>query len=168
MIKPIEGASKGATLKFNFVGKQVNFDVVIPAGYSEKVVVKGSQEIYNTKFANFVVKSSDEVNLKLLDSMLVPLHEILNFVIGPVSILNVNGVGNIDITVKGNRKNPHIWGLFNIKNGTLWFTMSLIHQRNSHIFVGRYTTKWQKARMKSVRPPRLPTKYLQCQTIWAK
>lgn len=121
LIKPIEGASKGATLKFNFVGKQVNFDVVIPAGYSEKVVVKGSQEIYNTKFANFVVKSSDAVNLKLLDSMLVPLHEILNFVIGPVSILNVNGVGNIDITVKGNRKNPHIWGLFNIKNGTVFF-----------------------------------------------
>ena len=121
LIKPIPNTSKGATIKLNLAGKQANFNVTVPAGGTEKVFVKGSQEIYNIKYADFTVKSTDYVDLKVAQTVLIPLHEVLNFIIGPVPIMNINGKGNIDIVVKGNRKTPHIWGVFNIIKGNASF-----------------------------------------------
>lgn len=119
LIKPIPNTTKGATIKIGLNGRQISYDVVVPAGNLEKVWVKGTQELYNTKYAELTVKSTDSVNLKSAQDVVVPLHEILNFVLGPVPIMDINGTGNIDILVKGNRKNPHIWGLFNIKDGVV-------------------------------------------------
>ena len=121
LIKPIPNTSKGATIKLNLAGRSANFDVVVPAGGLEKVFVKGSQEIYNIKYADLTVKSTESVDLKVAETVLNPLHEILNFIIGPVPIMDINGKGNINIVVKGNRKNPHLWGVFNIKNGEAHF-----------------------------------------------
>ena len=106
LTKPIPNTAKGATIKINLTGKHANFDVIVPAGGLEKVSVKGSQ---------------DSVDLKIAQNVLIPLHEILNFIIGPVPIMDIQGKGNVDLIVKGNRKNPHIWGVFNIKNGTASF-----------------------------------------------
>lgn len=117
LTKPIPNTSKGATIKLSFKGRDVVFDANVPAGNSEFVKVQGNQEIYNIKYANLTVKSSDSVNLGVAQTVVNPLHEILNFVIGPVPIMNINGKGNIDILVNGNRKNPYIDGTFNIKDG---------------------------------------------------
>jgi len=113
---PIPNTTKGATIKLNLDGKVANFDVVVPAGLQEKVYVKGSQDLYNIKYADFTVKSTNCVNLKSAQEVLNPLHKILNFIIGPVPIMDINGIGNIDIIVKGNRKNPHVWGVMNFVN----------------------------------------------------
>lgn len=120
LVKPIPNTSNGAKFKINLAGKVVNFDVLVPSGGLEKVNVKGSQELYKSKYSDFIVKSSNSVNLKIAQDVLNPLHEILNFVIGPVPIMNINGNGNIDIIVKGNRKEPHIWGNFNAENIYAW------------------------------------------------
>ncbi|MBQ7763926.1 hypothetical protein IJ384_01015 [bacterium] len=116
LVKPISQNTKGATIKLHLTGRHVDFDVVVPTGGIEKVYVKGSQELYNIKYADLIVKSTDSVDLKIAQNVLIPLHEILNFILGPVPIMDLSGYGNIDITVKGNRKNPHIWGVFNVKN----------------------------------------------------
>ncbi len=121
LTKPIPNTAKGATIKINLTGKHANFDVIVPAGGLEKVSVKGSQELYNIKYADLTIKSTDSVDLKIAQNVLIPLHEILNFIIGPVPIMDIQGKGNVDLIVKGNRKNPHIWGVFNIKNGTASF-----------------------------------------------
>lgn len=121
LIKPIPNTTKGATIKLKFVGKHADFDVTVPAGGAEKIEVKGSQEIYNIKYADLTVKSTQSVDLKAAQNVLIPLHEILNFIIGPVPIMDINGKGNIDIVVKGNRKNPHIWGVFNARDCLVWF-----------------------------------------------
>ena len=65
--------------------------------------------------------STKHVDLATAEEKVVPLHEILNFLIGPVPIMDVKGDGNIDIIVKGNRKNPHVWGLLNFNNVTTNF-----------------------------------------------
>lgn len=121
LIKPIPQTTTGANIKLNFNGKHANFDVTVPAGQGETVWVKGSQELYNIKYADLTVKSSSSVSLKNAQDVVIPLHEILNFIIGPVPIIDLNGAGNIDILVKGNRKNPHIWGNFNITNSSVSF-----------------------------------------------
>lgn len=120
LIKPIPNA-KGATIKLKMNGRYADFDVVVPASTTQKVFVKGSQELYNIKFADFIVKSTDSVDLKIAQRVVNPLHEILNFVVGPLPIMDLAGKGNIDILVKGNRKNPHIWGQLIARDATAKF-----------------------------------------------
>ena len=119
--KRIPNTSKGATIKLDLTGRHVNFDVYVPAGGMEKVWVKGTQELYNIKYADLTVKSTESVDLKVAQTVVAPLHEILNFIVGPLPIINISGKGNIDIQVKGNRKKPHVWGTMNIKNGQVYF-----------------------------------------------
>lgn len=120
LIKPIPNA-KGATIKLNFKGKYLNFDVLVPANKNEKVFVLGGVELYNVKYSDMRIWSTPNVDLALAEEKVVPLHEILNFLIGPVPIMDIKGIGHIDITVKGNRKLPHVWGAFNLKNATAYF-----------------------------------------------
>ena len=120
LTKPIKNA-RGATVKLSFTGKYLNFDVNVPAGGQEKVWVKGGVELYNVKYADMRVWSTKNVDLSLAEEKILPIHEILNFIIGPVPIMNIKGNGNIDIIVKGNRKNPHVWGVLNFYNVTTYF-----------------------------------------------
>ncbi len=106
----------GASVKVKLLGKNAEFEAKVPANAGEYVYVNGSQEIYNIKYADLDISSSNNVDLKIAQTVLNPLHEILNFIIGPVPIMEIKGTGNIDINVKGNRKNPHIRGILNIEN----------------------------------------------------
>ncbi len=121
LTKPIPNTTQGATIKLNLTGKYANFDVFVPAGGAEKVWVKGSQELYNVKYADMTIKSTKNVDLHVAETVVNPLHEILNFIIGPVPIMDIHGKGNIDIVVKGNRKIPHVWGVLNANNATVSF-----------------------------------------------
>jgi len=121
LTNPIPNTTKGASIKLNFSGKHINFDADVPAGGIEKVLVKGSQELYNVKHSDLTVKSSKNVDLHVAQTVVNPLHDILNFIIGPVPIMDIYGKGNIDILVKGNRKNPHVWGVLNFKNADVKF-----------------------------------------------
>ncbi len=121
LTKPIPNTSKGASIKIDLLGKNAEFKVLVPVGRGEQVLVEGSQEIYNIKYADLNVTSSENIDLKSAQDVLNPLHEILNFIIGPVPIMELQGLGNIDINVKGNRKNPHVRGIMNIKNSSARF-----------------------------------------------
>ena len=121
LTKPIPNTTKGASIKVKLTGRYISYDVYVPAGFSQKVWVKGTQELYNIKYADLTVKSTEDVDLQQAEIVVNPLHEIFNFVIGPVPILDVYGTGNIDIIVKGNRKYPHVWGGLNFKNADVNF-----------------------------------------------
>ena len=118
--RPIKNAL-GATVKLKFTGKYLNYDVDVPAGGSERVWVKGGVELYNVKYADMRIWSTRHVDLSLAEEKVLPIHEVLNFIIGPVPIMDVKGDGNIDIIVKGNRKDPHVWGVLNFYNVTTYF-----------------------------------------------
>ena len=120
LTRPIPNAS-GAVVKLDFKGKYLNFDVVVPAGSGERVKVEGGVELYNIKYSDMRVWSTKNVDLAIAEEKVVPLHEILNFLIGPVPIMDIKGTGNIDIKIKGNRKNPHVWGVLNFYNVTTHF-----------------------------------------------
>ena len=120
LIKPIPNAN-GATVKLNFTGKYVNFDVNVAAGKDETVWVLGGVELYNVKYSDMRIWSTKNINLITAKEKVDPLHEILNFIIGPVPIMQISGTGNIDIKVKGNRQNPHVWGYLNFRDVTTNF-----------------------------------------------
>ncbi len=118
--RPIKNA-RGATVKLKFTGRYVYYDVNVPAGGAERVWVKGGVELYNVKYADMRVWSTKHVDLSLAEEKVLPIHDVLNFIIGPVPIMDVKGDGNIDIIVKGNRKDPHVWGVLNFHNVTTSF-----------------------------------------------
>ena len=119
--KPLPNNTQKAIIKLTFNGQKMAMDVKVPASLTETVLVKGDVELYNNKNADLSIKSTKNIDLKTAQTVLNPLHEILKFDLGPVPIMDIKGIGNIDLHVIGTRKNPHAWGVFNFQNTTASF-----------------------------------------------
>lgn len=113
LIKPLPNKAGKAVIKLAFNGTKMIMDVNVPASDKETVWVNGNVELYGNKYADLYIKSSQNVDLKIAQIVLNPLHEILKFDIGPVPIMDIKGKGNISLHIIGNRKDPHAWGNFN-------------------------------------------------------
>lgn len=120
LIKPIKNA-KGATIKLSFKKKIMNLDVFVPTGNNQSVSVKGPIDSYPPRNADLKITSTNNVDLATAQFVLNPLHDILQFVIGPVPIMDIKGQGGIDLRVFGNKTKPHAFGKFQFQNGTVSF-----------------------------------------------
>ncbi len=120
LIKPIQNTS-GAKIKLEFDKDVLNLDVHVPTDRNQYVNVKGPIQLYGSKDADLQITSSNNVNLATAQFVLNPLHQILNFVIGPVPIMDIKGQGGINLRVYGNKKNPHAFGNLQFKNGIVSF-----------------------------------------------
>ena len=120
MVQPIKNAKK-AVIKIGFAGQKLNLDVKVPTSPTETVYVKGPINLYNDKYADLMITSTENVDLKTAQIVLNPLHEILHFDLGPVPIMDIKGKGGINLHVIGTRQNPHGWGQFRFKNATVSF-----------------------------------------------
>ncbi len=121
LIKPIPNDKIKASIKLIFKNKAVFYNILAGAGGGEKVTVAGDTKLYGDKYSNMKIKSTQNINLATAKSIVDPLHQILYFETGPVPIMGINGIGNIDIKVEGNHKNPHVWGRMNFKNAEAEF-----------------------------------------------
>lgn len=120
LVKPLNAPK--ATIKIGFKGQIMDLDVDVPAPpKNQRVFVKGTAELYDDLYADLMITSTDNVDLKSAQNVLNPLHRILKFQIGPVPIMDIRGNGNINLHVTGNTKIPHAWGTFNFKNTTASF-----------------------------------------------
>lgn len=119
MVKPIPNSEK-ATIKLAFNGDKMNLDVKVPTSQNQVVNVKGPINIY-TKYSDLMITSTDNVDLKTAQIVLNPLHDILHFELGPVPIMDIKGKGGINLHIVGTRENPHGWGQFYFKDGTVSF-----------------------------------------------
>ena len=105
-------------------------DVFVPTSEGQSVDVNGMVLIDGTKYSELNIKSTNAVLLEPAQEILNPLHEILKFQLGPVPIMKVAGVGNIDLRSAGKKIDPHIWGKINFKNVTASFNE--IHNLELH------------------------------------
>ncbi|MBE7709011.1 MAG: DUF3971 domain-containing protein [Cyanobacteria bacterium SIG32] len=121
LIKPLPHNTPLAKIDLEFKDTKIFFKADVPAPFNQKVTVTGHQDLYNQKLAEVEVKTSDKINLKIAQEVLNPLHEILKFYLGPLPIMDIDGVGNVDLKITGNRKNPHAWGNINFNNATAEF-----------------------------------------------
>lgn len=110
-----------ATVKLKFTGKSMFMDILVPTSVGERVSIKGSVNMYGDKASNLDITSTPNVDLQTTKLILNPVHEIFNFEIGPVPIMDLYGQGNINLKVKGTKQNPHLKGAFNFKNTTASF-----------------------------------------------
>ena len=120
MVRQIPNAQK-ATIKLLFKGGYFDLDVYVPTSPTQYVLVKGPINIDAEEAADLHITSTDSVDLKTAQIVLNPLHKILHFDLGPVPIMDIKGLGNINLRVKGTKEKPHAWGEFNFKNGNVSF-----------------------------------------------
>lgn len=116
VVKPLPAPTPKAVIKLDFSGKHLTFDVVVPASLSEKVFVKGKANLRDPEDGVLDITSTKNVNLKTAESVLLPIREIFCFELGPLPVMKVDGIGNINLKVKGSNLHPHLFGAFNFRN----------------------------------------------------
>lgn len=121
--KPIPNGAKKATIGLKFDKNKIYLDNVhVPASPTEYVDVTGWVKMYGKlKDVSLHITSTQNVDLAIAQYVLMPVHKVLGFELGPVPIMTVKGLGNIDLKVHGNKGTPHTIGIFNFKNGTVSF-----------------------------------------------
>lgn len=120
LVTPIPNAPK-AVINLDFLGQKVDIDVHVPTTQTQYVDVKGPINLYKDRYADLVIKSTDNIDFATAQRVLNPLHDILTFQMGPVPVMKLYGHGNIDLHVKGTKKVPHGWGSFKFYDTTASF-----------------------------------------------
>ncbi len=113
--------AKKATIKLIFLGEKMSLDVHVPTAPSEYVDAKGIFDLYNEKRCTLNVKSTKNINLETAQAIINPLQQLIKIDFGPIPIMKILGIGNIDIDISGNKIDPHITGVFNFRNGQVSF-----------------------------------------------
>lgn len=120
LITPIKNAPK-ATIKINFDKTRLKVNSHVPTTNKEFVDVTGDCELYEDKNVNLLVSTTENINLETAEIVLVPLHEVLVFDLGPVPIMKIKGLGSANINIQGNKQNPILYGYFKCRNATANF-----------------------------------------------
>lgn len=121
VIKELPPPIPKANFALIFSGTTMNMDIHVPVAIKESVTVSGPVELYDKKNADILVSSTKNLDLKTALFVLIPLHEIFQFELGPLPIMDLSGRGNILLKITGNKKAPHLFGAFNCQNATASF-----------------------------------------------
>lgn len=101
-----------------FMKDKVTVSTRVFAGYGEYVDINGVAVMKPYGEGEFDVVSSPNVDLATAEYMLIPIHEVVGFDIGPVPYMTIKGKGNINLKTKGTILDGNAYGQFNFKNTT--------------------------------------------------
>lgn len=104
-----------------FKKDKIDISVSAQAGRKEWVNVKGIAELYGKKSGEFTITSSEHVNLKIAETVLLAVQDVVAFPLGPIPLLDIDGVGSINLFVKGTRTKGILDGWFKFDNTNLKF-----------------------------------------------
>jgi len=121
LIKPLPSTTPKTTINMDFLGGVMELEVTIPVSKNEKVLIKGHIDIYDDTKTTIDVDSTRNVDAQTITSILNPAHEIFCFEIGPVPFMKIQGLGNINLKIRGSKKSPRLFGAFNLRNATASF-----------------------------------------------
>lgn len=121
LIRPLPDNAPKATVKIKFLGNKSSIDVKVPVNHTQTVFVKGDTLLYGDKATDLSINTTPSIDLHLAQTVLNPLHEILNFDLGPIPIMEISGRGSVNMHIVGSKKDPHVWGAFNFVDTTASF-----------------------------------------------
>lgn len=104
-----------------FTGNDFKMNIYAPLSDKEHVKILGEYKLHDDKYGTLDISTTDNVSLHTVQSVLVPLHEIFYFDLGPLPIMTLNGTGSINIKTKGTSTDPHLFGELKFKNTSLAF-----------------------------------------------
>lgn len=117
----IPNTPAGATVKIELEKNILSLNTFVPTDMEENVTVNGKFILFRDKTSDVYIKSTKNINLKKAQTVLMPLHNIIKFEIGPVPMMTITGIGNVDLHIIGNKQNPHAWGIMRFRNATAAF-----------------------------------------------
>ncbi len=105
-------------MDLEFTGKHVNLYTKVFADKQklQYVTVEGFSELKPFGAGEIKIKSTGDVDLKTAHYMLVPIHDIVGFDLGPLPYMSISGRGNIDMTTKGTVFDGEASGEFRFNN----------------------------------------------------
>lgn len=109
--------SKTSTAEIKFNGSDVNIKVNANCPNDEKLVVLGQTEIKELPVAKFDIQSTSSVDIEFAHKLLIPIHKIFGFQLGPLPLMKVKGNGQISLKTEGTRESAKLNGFFRTKNG---------------------------------------------------
>lgn len=101
-----------------FLKNKVKVTTRVFSGKNEYVDVDGIAEMKPHGAGDFHITSSSKVDLATVQYMLIPIHDVVGFDLGPVPYMGLKGTGNIDIFTKGSVIEGEVSGAFNFNNAT--------------------------------------------------
>jgi len=116
VIKPLAGKIPKSTVKLGFLGQKVSMDITVPTGINDKIFITGVTDLVGEKNSILDISSTPKFDIKTAQSILNPVHEILNFELGPLPILDIKGIANIGLKINGNKFNAKLNGQVNFMN----------------------------------------------------
>lgn len=131
IIKPLPSSIPKATVKLKFLGKKLFIDVLVPVGTNEQATVKGTIDLYDNRAVALEVLSTPNIDLETTESILNPVHEIFYFDLGPLPIMKLQGLGDINLKINGPNTDLHLVGVFNFRNTTASFNDIDMFLKNS-------------------------------------
>ncbi len=99
----------------------INVEANLPPN-GQKLTVKGETEIKELPYAKFDIKSSQNVDIEFAHKILLPIHKIFGFQLGPLPFMTVGGNGEISLKTEGTRESAKLNGYFRTKNGEATLT----------------------------------------------
>lgn len=101
-----------------FLKDKVKVSTRVFTGYGEYVDINGTAVMKPYGEGDFDIVSSPNVDLGTAEYMLVPVHEVVGFDVGPVPYMTIKGKGNIKLKTSGTILDGNAYGQFNFKNTT--------------------------------------------------
>ncbi len=121
LIHSIKGAPSGAEVDLTFKGQVMDVDVYVPVSKTQNVSVKGFAKTDGSKYSELDIKSTNSIDMATAHEVLIPLHEILKFKLGPLPIMKMSGLGGIQLRSAGKKVDPHLFGEVKFRNATASF-----------------------------------------------
>ena len=108
-------------VKIGFRKDKVDVDVKVWATPNEYVTVVGWSDFFDLDKNEYQINSTPNVPLATAEKILVPVSDVIGFIIGPVPIMDIKGFGNIDLNAKGSKEEPNLNGYFSFNNAAASF-----------------------------------------------
>lgn len=110
-----------AIVKTYYDKDRVLVDVKAWATPEEYVTVVGWSDFFDLSKNEYQINSTKNVPLAVAEEILVPVSDVLGFLIGPVPIMDITGFGNIDLYAAGTKEKPILKGYFRYNDATASF-----------------------------------------------
>lgn len=105
-------------IDITFHGLEFDLYTKVFARVNQFVEVKGTADNKLGGKGDFLIKSSPSVDLMTAHTLLMPIHDVVGFDLGPLPYMALDGEGNIDIHTKGTVLDGYVDGIFNFKDTT--------------------------------------------------
>lgn len=106
------------SMDLKFRGKDVDIYTKVFADKNKQqfVIIEGYSELKTFGKGEIKIKSTENVDLKTAHYMLVPIHDIVGFDLGPLPYMSIKGKGSIDLITRGTVFDGEAYGRFKFKD----------------------------------------------------